>query len=167
MSYPPRLYDGESGEVSARRRSGATDPELVYPDGNRVYYLARGDATGGLFGLYRYEFAGPVSGPDAHFHRTMTESFYVLEGYVTIYDGRAWVRCSAGDFVHVPAGGLHGFRNEDGPASMLLHFAPGAPREAYFEGLARLAAGETMTDAEYEAFSLKHDNIWVEKPGTS
>lgn len=30
-------------------------------------------------------------------------------------------------------GGLHGFRNESGePASILILFAPGAPREAYF-----------------------------------
>ena len=37
---------------------------------------------------------------------------------------------------NVPIGGVHGFRNESGePATMLLHFAPGAPREGYFEGL--------------------------------
>ena len=35
---------------------------------------------------------------------------------------------------------MHGFRNESGePASMLMLFAPGAPREAYFEGLVELA----------------------------
>ena len=61
--------------------------------------------------------------------------------------------------MHVPAGGLHGFRNEDGPASMLLHFAPGAPREAYFEGLTLL--GE-MTDDERDAFMAEHDNLWVD-----
>ena len=36
-----------------------------------------------------------------------------------------------GDFLFVPEGGIHGFRNESGaPASMLLLFAPGAPRAA-------------------------------------
>ena len=62
--------------------------------------------------------------------------------------------------MHVPPGGLHGFHNESGPASMLLHFAPGAPREAYFEGLARVAAGETMTDQERDEFMRYHDNYW-------
>ena len=45
---------------------------------------------------------------------------------------------------------------------MLLHFAPGAPREAYFEGLARVAAGETMTEAERAEFMRYHDNYWTE-----
>ena len=45
---------------------------------------------------------------------------------------------------------------------MLLHFAPGAPREAYFETLARLAAGETMTETERAEFMRYHDNYWVE-----
>jgi mannose-6-phosphate isomerase-like protein (cupin superfamily) len=93
----------------------------------------------------------------------MTESFYILSGEVQIYDGRRWVRARPGDFAHVPAGGVHGFKNVEGTgASMLLHFAPGAPREAYFEGLARVQAGEAMTDAEREEFYRFHDNIWVE-----
>ena len=70
----------------------------------------------------------------------MAESFYVLLGTVKIFDGRVWLDAGPGDFVHVPPGGLHGFRNDsDARASMLIHFAPGAPREAYFEGLARWA----------------------------
>lgn len=162
MSYPPVIYHGDTGEVSATARPCHATPELVYPNGNRVHYLSTGASTGGLFGLYRWDFAGPRSGPDAHFHRTMTESFYVLDGVVTIFDGRTWVKARTGDYLHVPAGGLHGFRNDDGPASMLLHFAPGAPREAYFEGLAQIASGERMTDAERDAFMLEHDNIWVD-----
>ena len=35
---------------------------------------------------------------------------------------------------------------------MLLHFAPGAPREAYFEGLLRLASGEKWSKEEYAEF---------------
>ena len=67
----------------------------------------------------------------------MAESFYVLVGTVSIYDGHDG-STPAGRLRHVPPGGIHGFRNKLGqPASMLLHFAPGAPREGYFEGLAR------------------------------
>lgn len=164
MSYPPPLYDGSGGEVSARVHVAPGEADVVYPNGNRVTYLASGSSTGGLFGLYRWEFAGPRSGPDAHFHRTMAESFYVLDGEVSILDGRRWVTCRSGDFAHVPPGGVHGFRNEAGPASMLLHFAPGAPREGYFETLARLAAGEWMSEAEYEDFMARHDNHWVDGP---
>lgn len=162
MSYPPPLYDGAGGEATAWTAAAGREPELVYPNGNRVHYLATGASTGGLFGLYRWEFAGPPSGPSPHFHRTLAESFYVLTGVVTVFDGRNWVRAYPGDFLHVPPGGLHGFRNEDGAASMLLHFAPGAPREGYFEGLLRLADGEEWTAEERDAFMLAHDNIWVD-----
>ena len=54
---------------------------------------------------------------------------------------------------------MHGFRNESGdPASLLIHFAPGAPREAYFEGLARFAREGRPSDEELAAFYLEHDN---------
>lgn len=163
MSYPPPLYDGTHGEVSATIRPGASKPELVYPNGNRVHYLATGEGTGGLFGLYRWEFSDAVSGPGPHFHRTIAESFYILSGEVQVYDGTAWVAARSGDFLHVPPGGLHGFRNESGAeASMLLHFAPGAPREAYFEGLDRLARGEEWSSDDYDAFMAAHDNFWEE-----
>ncbi len=159
MSYPPPIYHGEGGKVSAHVVRGDAEPDVGYPNGNKVFYLARDVQTSGTFGLYRWEFAGPPSGPAPHFHRTITESFHVLSGTVTIYDGTDWVRCHAGDFAHVPAGGIHGFRNDDGPASMLLHFAPGAPREAYFEQLA-VGLGELDED-QRDRFMREHDNTWV------
>ncbi len=163
MSYPPPLYTGDGGEVSATVRAGTASPDLVYPNGNKVSYLMRGESSGGLFGLYRWDFSEAVSGPGPHFHRTISESFYILSGSVKVYDGREWLTTRAGDFLHVPPGGLHGFRNDSGePASMLLHFAPGAPREPYFEGLGRLAAGEQMDPDEYDAFMAAHDNTWVD-----
>ena len=163
MSYPPPIYDGETGEVSAWVRGTETEPEIVYPNGNRVRLLATGAQTGGLFGLYRWEFSPAESGPGPHFQKTMTESFYVLFGEVSIFDGRAWRTTGPGDFLHVPAGGSHGFRNESGAeATMLLHFAPGAPREEYFEGLVRLASGEKWSEEEYADFMRRHDNHWEE-----
>ncbi|KRF18244.1 cupin domain-containing protein [Nocardioides sp. Soil796] len=162
MSYPDPIYFGDEGEQSATLRRNDEDPTLTYRSGGTVDYLATGASTGGLFGLYRWNFAEGVSGPDPHFHKTISESFYILSGTVKIYDGNAWVDTRAGDFVHVPAGGVHGFRNESGEkASMLLHFSPGAPREAYFETLKKLGEGLTMTDEERDAFYLAHDNYWL------
>jgi mannose-6-phosphate isomerase-like protein (cupin superfamily) len=162
MSYPPPLYVGDTGEVSATIRPADNGPDLIYPNGNRVHYLSTGTGTGGLFGLYRWDFSEAVSGPDPHFHRTMAESFFILSGEVRIYDGRSWVTTRSGDYAHVPPGGLHGFRNESGQqASMLLHFAPGAPREAYFEGLARFATEGRPSEADYDTFMREHDNSWV------
>ena len=166
MTYPDAVYLGEAGEPTATYRPADHEPELEYGNGTRAHFLMRGSISRGLFGLYRWEMGPQVSGPGPHFHRTMTESFYVLAGSIRIFDGRRWIDTAAGDFVHVPEGGIHGFRNESGtPASMLIHFAPAGPREAYFEGTARLSRGEVMSDEEREAFYRFHDNIWVEESG--
>jgi hypothetical protein len=53
MSYPPIRYHG-SGEQSATLRRAGDPPDLVYPSGNTVDYLATGASTDGLFGLYRW-----------------------------------------------------------------------------------------------------------------
>jgi mannose-6-phosphate isomerase-like protein (cupin superfamily) len=162
MTYPEPRYLGEHGEASATFRAATQAPELTYPSGNTVHYLATDASTGGLFGLYRWEMGPQPSGPGPHFHRSIAESFYVLVGTVKIYDGREWVDAGPGDFVHVPPGGIHGFRNESGaPASMLLHFAPGAPREGYFEGLAEFGRSGRPGPEELAEFYRFHDNTWV------
>lgn len=162
MSYPPERYTGASGEASAVVRPHDAAPEVVTAGGGAVHYLATGDATGGDFGLYRWDFGPGRSGPDPHFHRTLTESFFVLSGVVSLYDGSAWRDAVAGDFMHVPAGGIHGFRNESGDiASMLLLFTPGAPREEYFETLAAVGNGLVLSPEARADLYLKHDNHWV------
>ncbi len=161
MSYPEPVYLGEKGEASATYRPNEHEPELVYPNGTRGHYLARGDMTHGLFGLYRWEMPAEPSGPGPHFHRTITESFYVLAGHVRIYDGREWIETEPGDFIHVPEGGVHGFRNESGaPAAMLIHFAPGVPREGYFEENARFAREGRPSDEEMAEFYRVHDQFF-------
>jgi mannose-6-phosphate isomerase-like protein (cupin superfamily) len=111
-----------------------------------VHYLSTGASTSGDFGLYRWEMSGGPRGAEPHFHRTISESFYILAGTVRIFDGAEWVDAGPNDFVYVPAGGIHAFKNESGePASMLILFAPGAPREGYFENLPRLGS---MTEEE-------------------
>ena len=162
MSYPEPRYLGEGGEVSGTFRPAGAASELTYSSGNTCDYLATGESTGGLFGLYRWNMGPGRSGPGPHFHRTLAESFYVLVGRVKLYDGTRWVDAQPGDFVHVPIGGIHGFRNESGePASMLIHFAPGAPREGYFEGLARFAVEGQPDKETLERFYAEHDNTWV------
>ncbi len=159
MSYPPPIYHGTLGEATARVVPGGGEPQVRYPSGNTVEYLATTGETDGQFGLFRWTFGTAVTGPGAHFHRTMSESFFVLSGRLRLFDGNGWIDAAPGDFMHVPPGGLHGFRNESGePAQMLLLFTPGAPREAYFETLAEGARLAAMTDAERADFYLRHDN---------
>ena len=163
MSYPPPVYLGDGGEVTARFRAVDTSPDLPRPGGGAAAYLATGATTGGRFGLYRWDMGPGPGGAQPHFHRTMSESFFVLSGSPELYDGSTWTPGRPGDFLYVPEGGVHGFRNQSGePASLLILFAPGAPREAYFEGLVEMAEGRWVpTHEELEAFLEEHDNLYV------
>jgi mannose-6-phosphate isomerase-like protein (cupin superfamily) len=158
MSYPQERYHGTGGSTSAAYRVAGQPPDLPMK-ASAASYLATGAITHGQFGLYRWDFTGPPSGPDPHFHRSISESFFILAGTVRLFDGNHWIDATPGDFLYVPEGGVHAFRNDSGqPASMLLLFAPGAPREAYFEGLAGL--GE-LTKDEKADFFLCHDTYWL------
>ncbi len=162
MSYPDPKYFGETGETSSVFRPVGTSPDVTNPNGVTVDYLATGALTAGEFGLYRWNMSAAASGPGPHFHKTISESFFVLSGTVRLYNGAEWVDATPGDFLFVPEGGIHGFRNESGePASMLLLFAPGAPREDYFETLADVARGKQLSEKEWADFYLRHDNHWL------
>lgn len=162
LPYPAVRYQGTTGATTAWVRPHTTPREVDNAAGGGAAYLASSTATGGAFGLYRWDMGPGPSGPGPHFHRTITESFFVLAGTVELYDGRRWLDAGPGDFMHVPVGGVHGFRNSSGePASMLLLFTPGAPREEYFETLADAARREAMTDSERAEFYLQHDNHWL------
>ena len=160
--YPPAVYEAARGAVNATLQRSDAEPDLTYASGGTAHYLATRGSTNGQYGLYRWTMAAAPSGPEPHFHRTMSEAFYVLTGTVRLYDGREWIDGDPGDFLFVPEGGIHAFRNESGePASMLILFAPGADREDYFETLARVGRGLVMDDAERAAFYLRHDTYWL------
>ncbi|ROO85386.1 quercetin dioxygenase-like cupin family protein [Actinocorallia herbida] len=162
MSYPDALYLADKGEVSAVLRAATAAPDLSMFGMTDVHYLATGASTGGQYGLYRWEMSDGAPGPAAHFHKTISEAFYVLDGTVGIYDGETWHDAAPGEFVFVPPGGIHAFRNAQGPATMLILFAPGAPREAYFEDLADIITnGTELTPDEWTAFYNRHDQYML------
>lgn len=125
MSYPEPRYLGERGQVSALFRPASPEPDTGF-----ISYVATQENTNGEFGLYKIDMGPKAMGATEHFHRTISESFYVLSGKVRLHNGERWVTGGEGDFLYVPAGGLHAFQNDsDAPVSLLLLFTPGAPRE--------------------------------------
>lgn len=158
MSHP-----SPGGEVSAvLRPDDSIEPLMVGTTTAR--FVATGSVTNGHFGLFRWDMSAQAGGATPHYHRTFTESFYVLSGSVRLFDGAAWVSATAGDFLFVPERGIHGFRNESGqPASLLILFTPGSPREAYFRELAEIrASGRTLSDDEWTDLYTRHDQYMVE-----
>jgi mannose-6-phosphate isomerase-like protein (cupin superfamily) len=156
--YPPPRYTQDQPEVSATLRRADQPADHETPT-TAYHYLANQQKTDGDYGLYRVDIGPAGGGPGPHFHRAMSEAFFVLSGTLKLYDGQGWLDRGPGDFLYVPPGGIHGFRNEaDAPASTLMLFAPGAPREVYFEGMAQLA---DMTDDERREWFVKNDNFFL------
>ncbi|WP_280834844.1 cupin domain-containing protein [Mycolicibacterium frederiksbergense] len=157
--YPPVRYTKEQPEVSAWVRRAEQPADYDSQGVVQYHYLANQQQTNGDYGLYRVDISPRGGGPGPHFHRTMSEAFFVLSGTVKLYDGNAWIDGNQGDFLYVPPGGVHGFRNEsDAQTSLLMLFSPGAPREAYFEGFAQLA---DLTDDERAEWFIKNDNYFL------
>jgi hypothetical protein len=88
MSYPEPRYLGDKGEINAVFRSADTEPDVVSASG-ATHYLAGHASTGGEFGLYKVDMGPKAPGARTHFHRTISESFYVLSGEVRLYDANA------------------------------------------------------------------------------
>ena len=124
MSYPEPRYDGDTGLTEATFRPAGHQPEVTYASGGTAHYLATGELTRRPVRALPLGDGRDARWPGPHFHRTISESFFVLAGTVQLYDGIRWTAATAGDFLFVPEGGIHAFRNDDGPASMLILFAP-------------------------------------------
>jgi quercetin dioxygenase-like cupin family protein len=137
----------------------ADPPDLVGPPS--VRFVAPGSVTAERYGLFEYRMPARSPGPGAHYHRTFSESFYVLTGRLTIFDGERWSGFGPGDYAHVPDGGVHAFRNDgDDPAAFLILFAPGIARERFFTELAEIReSGRQLSDEERVAFYARHDQV--------
>jgi mannose-6-phosphate isomerase-like protein (cupin superfamily) len=155
-------YEGSDGKVNAIYRPRVRVPDLVGATSSMTF-IAPGSLTRTQFGLFRRDSAPHAGGPDAHFHRTFSESFYVLEGTVRLYDGKGWVEATAGDFLYVPKGGIHAFKaDSDAPASLLILFAPGTARERFFREMEEIRTSRRrLTAREWTELYARHDQYMV------
>ena len=124
----------------------------VYPDGGRSIWLlgmlvtfkAVGEETGGEYSLYELTVP-PQLGALPHIHHAETEAFYVLEGKVEFLKGERTVSARVGEFVFIPRGVVHGFKNVgDEPARCLGIVTPGGLAEKLLTGLGEPAKAETL-----------------------
>jgi quercetin dioxygenase-like cupin family protein len=99
--------------------------------GSLMTFIVTGNDTGGAFFLAEM-FVPPGGGPPPHIHQREDESFHVLEGTLTVQVGEDTITASPGDFVLLPRGVAHSFKNNgDAPVRGLVLTAP-AGLENYF-----------------------------------
>ena len=99
--------------------------ECYWVLGQRLDLLATGEATGGHYSLFHVFIPAGPPGPLPHVHRNADEFFFVLESRVEILLQDDWRPLRPGQFLHVPRGTVHTFRNVTTDAArMLSGFVP-------------------------------------------
>lgn len=145
---------GYESSIAARAskpifRPNGTAP-AVWGPGDLYNLLATGDETNKAF--FQFEAIVPKGGgPPPHVHSREDESFYVVRGNLEILIGDSLYQAKAGDFVYIPRGTTHRFKNTGaGTAVQLVTFVPagmeGFFREAFPPVTDRKAAPPPITD---------------------
>ncbi len=125
----------------------AGDGQTVWFTQNRMTLKATAETTGGAFGLV--EAVAPAgSSPPLHVHHREDESFWVLDGELTVRCGERTLEAGAGSFVFLPRGVPHSFVVEaDRPAHLLSLCVPGG-FEQYFVAAGRRPEHDGMPPDE-------------------
>ncbi len=103
-------------------RPAGTAP-AVYGPGDLYSLLVTGKESNNVF--FQFEAVVPEGGgPPPHVHTREDETFYVVSGNLEILLGDTTHRAKAGDFVYIPRGTLHRFKNiGSGMAVQLVTFS--------------------------------------------
>ena len=100
--------------------------------GDQIRFILTGEQTGGAFFLAEV-LVPPGGGPPPHIHDREDETFYLLQGTLTIHVGDQTIYASEGHCAHLPRGIVHYFRNAGEGAARMLVTATPAGIEKYFE----------------------------------
>ncbi len=143
---------------------------LPNPIGGRMVVKLRDGDTGGSYSVHDNVIPAGSPGPLPHLHRDHEETFYVLEGELTVRVGDRSITAPVGSFVVIPRGVVHQPSNPTRePARVLLIFSP-AGMEHFFEEAAegRIPLQATPTDPEVlekrAAFTEKYGYEFSEFP---
>ena len=133
---------------------------LPNPIGGRMVVKVRDGDTGGSFSVHDNIIPAGSPGPLPHLHRNHEETFYVLEGELTVRVGERKVTAPVGSFVVIPRGVVHQPSNPaTEPTRVLLIFSPSG-MEHFFEEAAeeRIPLQAVPTDPDVlERRGLRHE----------
>jgi len=131
----PKPYRLASGE-------GLAD---VWWKTGRVTVKAGPDETGNAFS--QFEVDDPRgSGPPLHVHHNEDETFYILEGQVTMFVGDERIDLEAGDFCFGPRGIPHAYLVRSEHARMLVTISPSGSEQLFVSLGVPVTGAEPPTD---------------------
>lgn len=121
------------GDAEAEDKTALTAPKVVSgSEGTKVWVMGvlvtikvRAEDTGGAYSVFE-DLIPPGAGPVPHTHTKEDETIFVIEGELRAWLGGKQYDLKAGDFVHMPRGVQHYFKNvSEKPTRLLLSYTPG------------------------------------------
>jgi quercetin dioxygenase-like cupin family protein len=121
--------------------------------------------TDGAFTMLEFVALPDAYAEPLHIHSREDECLYLLEGSLLVTVGQVERPLEAGEFVFMPRGEVHGWRNP-GPdsARFLTVFVPGGG-ERYMQDLAAVLAAGAPASPETVAKLMVHHGIRRARPG--
>ena len=110
-------------ESSALTQGRQSLDRSVWYNGSLMTFLVRGEDTEGQFALIE-AVNRKGNGPPRHIHHREDETFYVVEGEVTVSVGDRTINAKPGTLVFLPRGIPHTFTIESEQARMLVLVTP-------------------------------------------
>lgn len=117
------------------RISNQTNPCLKVLSDRVCIQLRSQDSANGMTVITVDAPAGSQVGP--HIHLAEEESYYLLEGSLTVQVGDRTFIARAGDFVHIPAGTVHSYHNDTLQPARFLAWAIGGNLDQFFVELSQ------------------------------
>jgi mannose-6-phosphate isomerase-like protein (cupin superfamily) len=143
-SFDPPADGGRPPSDAVVRTSG--QGETIALGASTVLFKAEGGDGEGTFSLTETTIAPGFPGPIPHMHTSLADSFYVLEGVLTVRLGAKELEAVQGSFAFVPPGNVHTFSNPGTtPTRVLNLMAPGG-FEQYLKEAARAMPADGPPD---------------------
>ncbi len=158
--------------IVAQENPNATPPKVVLgSEGTKVWAMGvlvtvkvKAADTGGAYSVFE-DFIPPGAGPVPHTHTKEDETIFVLEGELRAWLGGKQYDVKAGDFVHMPCGVQHYFKNiSDKPTRLLLSYTPGG-FEQWFLDIGTPVSGTNEKPPEIKPEDIKRAVVTAEKYG--
>jgi mannose-6-phosphate isomerase-like protein (cupin superfamily) len=143
------------------RRRGEGEHLALGPAGDAWIKAGEADGTASL-AVIEFDIAPGFAGPVPHRHERMTDSFWVLDGTLTLLIGDETHEVGAGSYGYVPPGNVHTFSNPgDEPVRALNVMAPGGLERYLGEVASALRPGEAPDPAEMARIASRYDFVPV------
>ncbi len=100
----------------------------------QAVFKADGTETDGGYSISEWWLEPNTTGPGHHSHPE-DDTFYVLEGTMSVFVGDRWIDAPQGSFVLVPAGTVHDFENRGATRAGVLNFSYPGNFEQHMPGI--------------------------------